>query len=212
VVSDADAERQAGVLVQLSDTHQGFNRYRSMLRLLKAQRVSNIEEVYPAPTMQGPDGKSQPAADFPPPPNPKLMALQLKQSEFELKKNEFMAEQQQAKAEALQEANESMARIMKMQAETAKLLAEAKGAETEPVIKMLFASIEAEGKHKDRMLAFAEMISKRMESANVAGRSGGDSGNAGMGGMAGSPANAGVPAMARTNGQGAPGSVGQPGV
>jgi chaperonin GroES len=206
VISDHEAEQMATKCVQLANQVPGFNRYRTTRRLLKAMKVPNIEEVYPEPK----DPQSgKPMPDYPPPPNPKLLAVQQKQAELQLKAKQFEADQVQMKIDTLLEAQESQARIAKMIAETEKIKAEAKGAAAEPLIKMLYAQIESEGKHRDQLLKFAELIDKKMERMNGASGDGDKAGgDAGVAGLEGSPANAGVPSVPRSNGAGAPATMG----
>lgn len=208
VISDAEAERQALTLLQLANTQPNFNRYRTTVRLLKAQRVPNIDEVYPPPMTQGPDGKPAPAPDVQMPPNPKLLEAQRKMAETQLKEKQFQANAAEQKFYAMIDANESTARIAKLNAEVVKLTQEAKGAQVDPIIKMIYAMIESEGKRQDRVLKYAEMMTELMNGPRGASA---DRGEPGMAGMAGSPANAIVPGVARPNGQGQPAGVGQPG-
>jgi chaperonin GroES len=206
IVSDGEAQKQAMTLVQLAGSQPGYNRYRSNLRLLKAMRVPNIEEVYPAPK-DPQSGKELP--DYPPPPNPKLLAVQQKQGELQLKQQEFAAEQRKDQTRLLLEVRESMAKVDEMKAMTAKLLAEADAAKAEPIIKMIYAQIESEGKKQDSLLKAVELIDKRMESMNGAGK-GGDSAAQPDTGMAGAEGGAAVPALlgvAKPNGAGAHGGV-----
>jgi chaperonin GroES len=194
VVSDEDAIRQAMLLVQLSDTHPGYNRYQSQLRLLKAQKIPNIEEVFPAPMQQDPKtGQMQPAKDFPPPPNPKMLDLQLKGKKLEL-------EQMKAKVELQLDVKETDAHILEMEANARKLIAEGKNAQMDPIIKLIYAQIEAAGKHRDHVVKILDTMNDMAETVND--RTDQAAANAGMGGMAGQPANAGVSANARPNGGG----------
>ena len=221
IVSDAEAQKQAAMLVQLAGSMPGFNRYRTTLRLLKAQKVPNIEEIYPPPMTKGPDGKPQPAPDYPPPPNPKLMLAEVKQQELQLKAGDIQLKQQkiqsdlmQAKMNAQQEVQESIARIHKLEAEALLLTQQAKTEATEPLLKMIYAQIEAEGKNKERLLKFADMMSDHI--VNMTGAmnesAGNDKQQPGMGGPQGQSAVPVVPQMAGTNGAGAHGLMGQPGV
>jgi hypothetical protein len=194
VVSDGEAERQATTLVQLSATQPGFNRYKTMKRYLAALRVQNPDEIYPPPMQPGPDGKPQPAPDHPPPPNPKLLDIQIKQGKLELDKQEFQTTLQL-------QIQESAAKVQQLRAMAAKLLAEADATKFEPLIKIIYAQIESEGKHQDRLLGVAQLMQKHME--HVDGASGQDRGESGMGGMEGSSANAPAAGVSRPNGAGA---------
>ena len=80
-----------------------------------------------------------------------------------------------------------------------KELAEAKGAEAEPAIKLIYAQIEAEGKHRDRVLKIIEMMNSSMENRN--GKSDGEAGSdGGVADVAGASANAGVLGAPKANG------------
>lgn len=196
VVSDHEAEMQATRLVQLANQAPGFNRYRSTLRLLKAWKVPNIEEIYPQPMMQDPKtGQQVPAPDIPPPPNAKLLDVQVKEKKLQIEMLDTMATLQL-------EVKESAARVDKLRAEALKLAAEAKGLQVEPLIKLIYAQIESEGNRRDHLLKRIEVINDTLETMNGIVGQGGDSAHPGMGGMAGSPANAGVSQGARPNGKG----------
>ncbi len=200
IVSDTQALDQAKMLVQMAEGMQGFNRYKSRLRLLTAMRIPNIEEVMPPP--QGPDPKDPskmvPLPDFPPMPNPKMLEVQVKQGLLKVKELEFQAEQKERQIELMTEAQEAMARIENLKAQAAEHMAKAKATAEDPVIKMMFASIEAQEKDKDRMIEMAKAIGERMDKQNEAGDAGSP-----MGGMATPTGNAGSPGMAKPNGRGA---------
>jgi chaperonin GroES len=194
VVSDEDAIRQAMLLVQLSDTHPGYNRYQAQMRLLKAQRIPNIEEVFPAPMQQDPKtGQMVPAKDFPPPPNPKLLDVQIKQKKVELEEKKLQVQLQD-------EVKETQAHIIEMEAHARQMLAEAKGAQLDPIIKLIYAQIEAQGKRRDHLVSMLDTMNDMAETFND--RTDQAAANAGVGGVAGQPANAAVPANARPNGGG----------
>jgi hypothetical protein len=202
VVSDNEAEQQATKLVQLSNAVPGFNRYRSTLRLLRAMKVPNIEEIYPQPMAPDPQtGQMKPLPDYPPPPNPKL-------EDVKLKAQKFQAEQQEKRAQLLMDAEELQARIDEMRANTLKLTAEAKGIAVEPFIKLLYAHIEADSKRKDRLLEQVKTINATLETMNgiFAGESA-DSAHTGMAAMAGPQPNPSLAAPARPNGAGPHGRV-----
>lgn len=196
VISDQMRVQQAQMLVQNAMSLPGHNKYKALLRLYKAMQVPGIDEIMPPPTTQGPDGKPQPAADFPPMPNPKMMEIQVKQAQQQLKEKEFQSHMMEMKITLQLEAQETAANINKLNAQATKLLAEAKGAEVEPQIKMIFASIEAEGKRQERVLKLVDTISTHMqEPKNGSGASGSNAGT-GMARVEAPPANAAVPQVA----------------
>lgn len=203
VVSDTQRIDQAKMLVENSLKIPGHNRYESLLRLYTAMRVPDIEKVLPhpmAPGQPGPDGKPgqpQPIPDFPPPPNPKMMEVEVKQGLLKLKEQEFQAEQMAAKIELQQSMLESQAHIAEMYAKASKLLAEAKGAEVEPQIKLIYAQIEAQSKHQDQIKHLMDILDKNVErTMKYAAESGSENSGAGMGGLGAGSSNAAIPGMA----------------
>jgi len=164
------------------------------MRLLKAQRIPNIEEVFPAPMQQDPKtGQMVPAKDFPPPPNPKLLDVQIKQKKVELEEKKLQVQLQD-------EVKETQAHIIEMEAHARQMLAEAKGAQLDPIIKLIYAQIEAQGKRRDHLVSMLDTMNDMAETFND--RTDQAAANAGVGGVAGQPANAAVPANARPNGGG----------
>jgi chaperonin GroES len=205
IVSDGEAQKMAAMVVQRAQMAPGYNRYRSELRFLKSMRVPNIEEIYPPPK-DPQSGKELP--DYPPPPNPKLLAVQQKGEELKLKQAEFQTEQRKDQTRLLLEVRESMARVEEMKAMTVKLLAEADAAKAEPIIKMIYAQIESEGKRQDSLLKAVELIDKRMESMNgAASKDSGAESNSGMAESQGGAAVPGLSAMVKPNGAGPHGGV-----
>jgi hypothetical protein len=183
----------------LSDSHPNFNKYQSMLRFLKALRVPNIDEVYPAPMQQDPKtGQMVPAKDVPAAPNPKMLDVQLKEKKFELEKIETQI--------ALQnDVKETNAHVIEMEAHAKSLLAQAKGSEMEPIIKLIYAQIESAGKHKDHVAKMLDLMNDMAGTVNE--RANQDQANAGMAGMAGPAGNAAVSQNARPNGGGGAGGL-----
>ena len=170
--SDRERVGQAQMIVQNAMSLPGHNKYQSVLRLYKAMNVPDIAKIMPPPTQQGPDGKPQPAADWPAQPNPKMIEIQIKQGQLELQKQQFQSDQQELKIQLQMDIQESQANVEKLRAQAVKLLADAKGAEVEPIIKMIYAQIEAEGKRQDRIAKMIDIAASHMEKAN-AGNDGG---------------------------------------
>src|SRR5208282_825103 len=212
VLSEQQLTQQGMMLVQLSDTHPGFNRRKSMLRFLNANHIPNIEEIYPVPMQPDPQNpqKMVPAQDVPPLPNAKMLEVQVKGMLAQMKEKEVQLKQMDLKAKYMIQAQESTARIDEMRANTAKLLAEAKSEGTDRVISLLTAAIESEEKHRDRALKMSDQLTDMIGDiygGAGSGAGGGNTGQPGMGGMAGSSANAALPAAPKGNGAGAPGPV-----
>jgi len=203
VVSDTQRIDQAKLLVSNAFQLPGHNKYKALKRLYTAMHISGYEEIMPPPTTQGPNGQTQPGADFPPMPNPKMIEAQNKAALVQLKQTELQSKQMEFKLTLQMELAESRAKVEKMQAETVKLLVEAQVAKTDPLIKMLFAEIESESKRQDRIMKLIDSLMGHAEKMN------GDAGNdhAGMGRVEAPPANAGVPAIAAPGGANGSGAM-----
>ncbi len=208
VISDSELIAQADLLVTLSDTHPGFNRRKCMLRALKVRKISNVDEVYPQPMMPDPaDPKKQvPAPDVQPPPNPKMLEVQVKMKTAELKEKDVQLKAMDLKVKHMIDAHEAEARIVLLHAQAAKAAAEAKVAANDPLMQLIHESIEAEEKHRDRALKLADQLTDMIGDINGGGSEAG--GNAGNAGLEKSSANATVSKVARSNGASQPGSVG----
>jgi len=204
VVSDSMRVSQAQLLVQNAMTLPGHNKYHALTRLYKAMQIPAIDEIMPPPTVPGPDGQPQPAADFPPQPNAKMLEMQIKQAAQKLDETRFQAEQQELKVTLMLSVQESIATVNKLNAQAAKLAAEAKGADVEPIIKLIYASIESEEKGRDRLMKMAELITNRMDKG---AKGNGHDAGAGMAGVAAAPTDQGVPATAAPVGPGNPGGM-----
>ncbi len=210
VMSEAQLQQQGALLVQLSDTHPGFNRRKSMLRFLIAHKVSAIDEIYPQPMMPDPNDptkkKQIPAPDVQAPPNPKMMEVQVKLQAVALKEKDLQVKGMDMKLKHLIQAHESEARINLMRAQAAKAIAEGKVAETDPLIKLIHESIESEEAHRNRALELADQMTDMIgDIYGGGGAAGRDSGNAGVGAQ---PAGQSVSAVAKGNGAGKSGSMG----
>ena len=203
IVSDTARIDQAKMLVENSLKIPGHNRYESLMRLYKAMNIPEIEKILPHPSMPGqpgPDGKPgepEPIPDFPPPPNPKMMEVEVKQAAQKLKEQQFQSDQMTQKIELQMELVRSQAEVEKLHAQTIKLMAEAKGAEMEPQIKLIYAQIEAQDKHQEKIRHFMDIIDRGLERSYKYAESAGsgDSGG-GVAAMGAGTQNAGVPGMA----------------
>jgi len=215
VVTDAEAERMGLTLVQLSNTQPNFNRYKSMLRYLKAIKVPDVDEVYPPPMQQGPNGQPQPAQDVQMPPNPKMIEAQRKMQETQIKVEQFKLEQVRFQVDLMNEVKESQAKVIELEARAAKEMAEAGATKVDPLIKLIYAQIEGENSKKDRNLKMIELIAKQLENMNAGeSRSEGaaPAGHPGVAGLAGLGANAGILPPPRANGAGQPAGMGGAGI
>ncbi len=213
IVSDGERVKQAQELVMLSNQMPGFNRYQCGLRLLKARKTNNINEIYPQPMTQGPDGKPQPAQDFPPPPDPKMLEIQIKQSAQQLEQQKFMVESQETKIKLQGELMQVQAKVLNLQAQAQLFVAQAKSAEMEPEIKLIYAEIEQGQSRSEHLLRLLDLFDGSshanadrkagliQEAMNASGKSGGN----GVGGMEKPPQN---PAIAGTLASLGPGTSG----
>jgi chaperonin GroES len=206
IVSDTERVNNAAVVFKNSMTVPGHNRYQATHRLYKAMRISNIDEVLPPPMTQGPDGKPQPAKDYPPPPNPKLMHAQVEQAELQLKQKEFQSEWLGKQIELRAMVEKNQAEIIKLYAQAQKAVAEASGVADEHNIQLINARIGALKERNDDLLKLIEIVQK-----GVLERGKSQNGGSGVGGMETQPANSGVSGNAPGIGpNGAGGLAGQP--
>ena len=212
VVSDTQRIDQAKLVASNAVQLPGHNKYASLKRLYQAMQIPNIDEIMPPPQTQGPpgpDGKPtmQPAADFPPMPNPKMMDAQLRQKQFELEVAQFKADRQDAQIQLQLEVQSNQAEIMKLYAQAEKALAEAKGVATQDQINLINAQIQAVKLRNEGLLKALAIIQKDMEHS----REHRDEGK-GLGGMGAGAANGAIPAMVAGAGAGNAGAMAQPGV
>jgi hypothetical protein len=207
VVSDTQKIDQAKLVAGNAVQLPGHNKYQALLRLYKAMQIPNIDEIMPPPQQPGPpgpDGKPtmQPAADFPPMPNPKMMDAQLKQKQFELQVAQFKAERQDAQIQLQLEVQSNQAEIMKLYAQAEKALAEAKGVATQDQINIINAQIQAVKLKNEGLLKALSIIQKDMEHQREHGNQG-----SGVAGMVEGATNPGAAGPAKGNGQAMPGPM-----
>ena len=199
IVSDTQRIDQADKVVGMATQLPGFNRYQSILRALKARNIPNIEEIFPPPMTQGPDGKPVPSKDFPPPgPDPKMLEVQIKQAAQHLKEVEFQAAQREKQVTLQMELFKTQAQIADLQASASLKLSQSKGAEVDPQIKLLYAEIESQGNKRQHILDLLDIITRNL------GAKDGESKRSGNGALEAAGAN---PAIA---GAFAPVGVGNP--
>lgn len=202
--SSGEAEKKAEKLLAMAYKVQGINKYQATRSYLRAARFQNIDLICPPPTVPGPDGKPQPAPDFPPPPNPKVMHEQLEQQRFQLEKQQFELDKQEQMITLRREVNESQAKIMELYAKAQKLMAEAKGVDKGHEIALINAQIAAEKNHSEKLIKLLDIMQKGMKDAGTEGQP--------TQGMAGAGGNTGVPAKPQGNGAGVQGPMGAAGV
>jgi chaperonin GroES len=204
IVSDVQSIEQAKLVFANSLQVPGHNRYQATLRLYRAMRIPNIEEILPPPQQPDPQDpkKMVPAKDFPPMPNPKMMEQQRKDKEFELERIRFQTEQQTTKLEMQMEVAHNTADIMKLYAQAEKLMADAKGVATGHEIALIEMKIAAKKNHLDGLLKGLEIVQK--------GQKDGNDGGAGVDGVEKSGGDQKAGGAAKGNGAGTPGGMAQP--
>lgn len=176
VVSETQRIQQAQLVVANSMQMPGHNRYQAVKRLYKAMRIPDIEQILPQPMTQGPDGKPVPAADFPPPgPDPKMLEVQIKEKAQQLKEMEFQAGQRELQINLQIKIAEAQAKIADLQADAILKTSQAKSAEADPAIKLIYAEIELQGQHRNHLQAMLDIITKNL-GAKKDGESAGNDG------------------------------------
>lgn len=203
IVSDTQKVQQASAVLQASNTMPGFNRYQVGLRWLKAMRVPDIEQIYPQPMTQGPNGQPMPAKDFPPPgPDAKMLEVQIKQQAQQLKEMEFQAAQRELQIKLQIEIAATQAKNMDLEADARLKMAQAGAAQADPIIKMIYADIERNGQHLNHLQSLLDIITKNLGEKKD-GESAGN-GGAGVARVATSLANAAIPQSVAGLGSGNP--------
>ena len=170
IVSDTQRVAQAQMLVQNAMSLPGHNRYQAINRLYRAMMIPDIEQVFPQPMTQGPDGKPVPAADFPPPgPDAKMLEVKVKEAAQKLDEQQFQfdaqMEQQNQKYEQMRlqmELLKTDAEISKLQADAALAAAQTTSAEADPAIKLIYAEIESAGAKRQHLIDLLDVVTKNM--------------------------------------------------
>lgn len=203
VVSDSQKIQQAQLVVANSMQMPGHNRYQSLLRLYRVMKVPDIEQIMPAPMQQGPNGQMVPAKDFPPPgPDPKMLEVQIKEKAQQLKELEFQAGQRELQIKLQIDIATAQAKIADLQADAVLKTSQAKSAEADPAIKLIYAEIELQGQHKQHLQSMLDILTKNL-GAKKDGESTGNDGN-GVARMAAASAYASVPQSVAGLGSGNP--------
>lgn len=191
MVSDADKLQRANMLMQVSTTNPGYNRYEVNLSFLRAIGIPNIDKIMPDP--KGPNA-------VPPPPNPKMELEQLK---IKAKKEEHMLQLRFEATKALEEAAMNRAAVDKLKAETAAILADISRKDRELDLKRLNDQIQALESKNSVSIQYASLINELLKGMNDAENQPG-----GVPGMANSPGNKGVPQLPSPQSEGATGASG----
>ena len=178
IASEAERLQQAVTLKQAAMTTQGYDLVEVEKRFLRANRVDDIEKVYPGP------GK------VPPLPNPKMMVEQAKTEREKMKldaaKMEFVMSLEEEK-----KLNE--AKIVELKAKAAEHLANADGVQSGHEIAAFEATIGALKQHNESLDRQRKMMLEGIQNdrANKDSQPGGSPGMAGASGDAGPAGGAG---------------------
>ncbi len=143
MVDDVQRLQNAEMVMGVAYKLPGFNKYLATRRWLETRRTPDIDTLYPAPPL--PEGAAPGTVpDFPAPPDPKMLEIQIKDRAQKLKELEFQFSQQQFQIEMQAELMDDQrtaqlvqAQIYQLQAQATKFLAEAKGVETGHMVGMM---------------------------------------------------------------------------
>ncbi len=163
IVSDTQRIQQTTTVLEASTKFPGFNRYQAGLRWLKAMQIPDIEQIYPQPMQQGPQGQMVPAQDFPPPgPDAKMLEVQIKAQAQKLKEAEFQQGMREGAIRLQMEIQESFAKTIELQAKATLETSQAKGADVDPAIKLIYAEIEAQGAKRGHLLDLLDIVTRNL--------------------------------------------------
>lgn len=150
VTSSGAKKEAADRLFQVSTKMPNFNRYRSILRWLKAYDTPAIEEVFP-PLPQG-------QADLPPPPDYQGEELKVKQKLAEIKELDVKSALQSKVLELQIKAQKTSAEIMELQAQALKYMSDAKNDAEGNQIALINSAIGAKKQQMDHLLSLVETM------------------------------------------------------
>ena len=159
VVSASQRREKAGIVLQLSSSQPGFNRYKAVVAFLEAHDVADIDTLYPDP-----EGKNA----VPSPPNPKMEELKIKAGELELKKMQHHDSMQLDVANMQLELALNEAKVKELEAKAVKELSEAQGVESGHAIAMLELQIAAAKQKSEGLNKAMGMLHKYLESGSKA--------------------------------------------
>lgn len=162
IVSDSERRDQASMLVKNAFTMPGHNRYNAMKRMYKALKIPNINEILEPPTQPGPDGQPQPAKDYPQPPNPKMLEVQVKQKAQELKEKEFQSGMMEQKIKLQGYVQKNQAEVVKLYEEAKKIQAETADVGNDHIVKLIYAKIEALNSANDSVMKMIDFVASQM--------------------------------------------------
>jgi chaperonin GroES len=151
-VSDEQRQQIDDYVLKLALTVPGFNRHRSIRRALQGRKVSAIDVVFP-PLPQGEE-------DLPSPPDPKMLAVQVKQGELTLRQQAQQMEARNFVLKLQQDAQLIGAQILELRARAIMELAQAKGVDQGHQIALIDAMIGAKKAHYDALTGTIDSMTK----------------------------------------------------
>jgi chaperonin GroES len=158
VVSEEQRKQKAMIVYGMAKEDPHMNRYEAAKRVLEANDISGIDELYPDP-------KSQDAVQ--PAPNPKIA---LEQQALQLKQQQQQMDWEETKARLTQDGALVQAKIAELSAKAEKELADANGIATGHQIALLNAQIGAAKAEQDgivQSLKILHSFSEHMHERNV---------------------------------------------
>lgn len=156
VVSRAELIAAAEQTLVMSMKAPGFNRYQTMLQWLKARKTPNIDVIYPAPV----DDKGQPAADYPSPPDPKMLDVQIKEKRLQLDTMTAQNEMQIEIQNAQREMGESQAKIVLLRAQALQAQAEAGAVNQGHAVGAMQVQLQAEELHQAKLQMYLDRMNR----------------------------------------------------
>jgi chaperonin GroES len=150
-VSQTQQRAKAAMLLQLSDTHPGFDKHQVMLDFLEVHDFENLDGVYPDP-------KGSNAVPLPVDPK-----IELEKAKQALEAQKHQDEMQLAIAEMQGALKLNEAKILELQAKATKEYSEAQGVDTGHQIALIEAQIGAEKVHHDGMSKALGILQKHVE-------------------------------------------------
>lgn len=148
IVSKTERRQQVDMLAAKAAQTPGYDKVAVEKMWLEAYDIPGADVIYDP-------------QKFPPPPNPKMLELQVKQSLAETKKLDVQQKAQVAVGRLMKDVQESQAKIMKMTAEALLAAKQADGVDKGHQIALLDAMIGAEHHKQDKLL---EVVGMLMES------------------------------------------------
>lgn len=206
VVSREIRVREAQSTMQLALQVPGFNKYKSIRRVLEALGTPAIDEIFPRPQTapqqpgaQPPQGP-QPEPDIQPPPNAKMLDVQLKMKQQQLDEADRKIQRKMDMMELQQAGQLIQGKVTELHAKAMKEVAEAKAAGREADLKAIELEIRMQEARSEGYFRAMEILQKEFE--NDAKRSDSNSTGSGDSGLAAASGNQGAPGAPAPSTQG----------